>query len=92
MNKTTTTPYELRAALLNRAIDVIENQYDMAYQTATNNVNIISNTMKDSWDLKDSNFKEAKKMVEEASKRYENVIDDALKLAIKMNKFVSDNV
>lgn len=88
MNKTN-TPYELRAELLNRAIDVVEKQYDVAFQIAISNFTAITNTITDAWDWNNSNFQEVKKELEDVSKKYENVIDDALKLAAKMNEFVS---
>lgn len=86
------TPYEIRRDILNRAIDVVNQQYEMAFQTALTNLQIISNTIHDLWELENEKLKEAKKVLDDVNKKYENVIDEALKLAAKMNEFVSSKV
>lgn len=86
------TPYEIRRDILNRAIDIVNQQYNMAYQTALTNLQAVNNTIHDLWDLDKAKFKEAKKALDDANKKYENVIDEALKLAAKMNEFVSSKV
>lgn len=85
----TSTPYELRAELLNRAINIVETQYNLARQTAELYYSVAANAVKDIWDLNDPIFQDAKKTLDDTSKRYENMLDDALKLAVKMNEFVS---
>ena len=90
MNKSQ-TPYELRAMLLNQAVNIVTRQNDVAYQIAESNFHLVSGYMKDVGDLGMKDFKEAKEELEKAQSLYQKTLTDALVLAEAMNAFVSKN-
>jgi len=85
------TPYELRAMLLNQAVNIVTHQNDAAYQMAENNFHLVSRYIKDVDDLSMKVFKEAKEELEKAQKLYQKTLTDALVIAEAMNAFVSKN-
>lgn len=88
MNKTN-TPYELRAELLDSAIDIVTRQREVAYQTAIQNYHVAINFLHDIQDINNSVYQEAKKQVDLAGKEYDSILKDSLSLAKTMNEFVS---
>jgi len=91
MNSKSQTPYELRAELLKRAIDLVTYQTDANYQYALENFNNVARLIEYSNQLKDEGFVEAKKQLEMAKDGYKSIMSAALEMAESMNAFVSKN-
>lgn len=89
MNKQSQSPYELRAQLLQRAIDLVTYQIDANYQYALANYNNCARFIEYANQLGDERFTEAQKQLEAAKDNYKNIMTLSLEMAEAMNAFVS---